>query len=305
MHIPNDMLQGNICPVTSIISAAGLLIAGYHAAKIKDKPSASRFGAVSALIFAGQMINFPITSGTSGHLLGGVLAVKLLGVPFAILSVALVVAIQCLTFADGGLAVLGANIFNMSLIGAGLMGLLYSNRLQQNNPSSFSSNIELLFISAISVVAASFAVSLELAISGTISFYNVIASMVGTHALIGIGEGLITIAACLAFKTEKTTFSDKKSVVAPLATAGVTALVLSPFASGSPDGLLFIAEKYRFFHESAPTFAAPFSDYLIPGISNTAISTGLSGFIGVIITFTAALILKQAYAHLKPAKAKI
>ena len=81
MHIPNSMLQGTVCPVTVLVSTLGIAIAALKAFWAEHKPSAARFGAVTALIFAGQMINFPIADGTSGHLLGGVLAVALLGAP--------------------------------------------------------------------------------------------------------------------------------------------------------------------------------------------------------------------------------
>ena len=110
MHIPNSMLQGAVCPVTALVGVLGVAVAALKAFWSEHKPSAARFGAITALIFAGQMMNFPIQDGTSGHLLGGVLAAALLGTPFGILSIALVVTIQCLVFSDGGFAVLGANI---------------------------------------------------------------------------------------------------------------------------------------------------------------------------------------------------
>ena len=101
MHIPNGMLQGGICQITAVISVMGIGLAGLRAFFTDHKPSAGKFAAITALIFAGQMMNFPINGGTSGHLLGGVLAVALLGIPFGILSMALVVTIQCLFFSDG------------------------------------------------------------------------------------------------------------------------------------------------------------------------------------------------------------
>lgn len=121
MHIPDSMLQGNVCSATAAVSVLGLVAAAYYGLK-GQRPSASRFAAVTALIFAGQMMNFPVQYGTSGHLLGGVLAAHLLGTPFGVLSVALVVVIQSLVFADGGVTVLGANVLNMAIIGAGLGG---------------------------------------------------------------------------------------------------------------------------------------------------------------------------------------
>ena len=140
MHIPNSMLQGHVCPVTAGVSILGIAIAAFKAISSKNKPAAARFGAIAALIFAGQMMNFPIQSGTSGHLLGGVLASALLGIPFGVLAMALVVTIQCIVFSDGGFSVLGANILNMALIGAGLGGvlhLLFFGKLYWNKPHEY------------------------------------------------------------------------------------------------------------------------------------------------------------------------
>ena len=103
MHIPQNLLDGTLCSVTAVVSGlclAGAALAAYRSA---EKPHPLRFAAVSAFLFAAQMMNFPISGGTSGHLLGGVLASALLGVPFGVLALALVVAIQALVFADGGL----------------------------------------------------------------------------------------------------------------------------------------------------------------------------------------------------------
>jgi len=126
MHIPQNLLNGSICPITATLSVLCLTGAAWAAYRSGKKPDALRFAAVSAFIFAAQMMNFPISGGTSGHLLGGVLASALLGAPFGILALALVVAVQAVVFADGGLNVLGANVFNMAILGAGLGGLCAS-----------------------------------------------------------------------------------------------------------------------------------------------------------------------------------
>lgn len=287
MHIPNGMLQGAICPVTAIISVAGVGFAAFRAFFSKAKPNAGRFAAITALIFACQMMNFPISGGTSGHLLGGVLAVALLGIPFGVLSLGLVVTIQCLVFSDGGFTVLGANILNMAIIGAGLGGIIqaYFKRFQ-SNPAHQALG---LGISAwLAVMLAALACSVELAISGTIPFFRVIGAMLSTHAFIGIGEGLITAAVCFALSSELVNNSQKKSVTVPLVASGIIAIILSPFASGLPDGLEWVAQKFNFFHESAPTFVSPLFDYTVSGISNEVLTVSLAGLAGVIITFAIA-----------------
>jgi len=109
--------------------------------------------------------------------------------------------------------------------------------------------------------------------------------MLSTHALIGIGEGLITVAVCFALEAEPIRTSPKRSVTVPLVASGIIAAMLSPFASGFPDGLEWVAEKYQFLHEAAPAFVSPLPDYTVTSINNGILSTGLAGLIGVLITF--------------------
>ena len=124
MHIPSSMLHGAICPVTSAVAGVGVLTAAYLASKSQHKPSLIEFSSVTALVFGAQMLNFPISGGTSGHLLGGMLAARLLGIPFAVISLSLVLAIQAVFFGDGGISTLGANIINMSIAGVVLGALI-------------------------------------------------------------------------------------------------------------------------------------------------------------------------------------
>ncbi|ANT64714.1 MULTISPECIES: energy-coupling factor ABC transporter permease [Prosthecochloris] len=291
MHIPDSMLQGSVCPATATVSAIGIAAAAYYGMN-GEKPSASRFAAITALIFAGQMMNFSIMNGTSGHLLGGVLAASLLGTPFGVLSVAMVVVIQSLVFSDGGVTVLGANLLNMAIIGAGLGGMLRST-LAARWQSPRGEILATAVAAWASVVLASFTVSVELAIDGQIVFSSVVAAMVATHALIGIGEAIITVAACLFVHSTGTVKIQRGHVVVPFTAATVIALLLSPFASGFPDGLEWVAEKYQFLHESAPAFVGPLPDYSVSFIGNEMLSTGLSGMIGVIISFAAAWALHR------------
>jgi len=286
VHIPDSMLQGSVCPVTAVMSAAGIAAAAYFGIKAKDKPTAGGFAAITALVFAGQMMNFPIMNGTSGHLLGGVLAASLLGTPFGVLAIALVVTIQSVVFSDGGVSVLGANVFNMAIIGAGIGGILRS-QLVSRWQGTLGTYLSTAAAAWFSVVLAAFAVSVELAIDGQIGFLTVVPAMVGTHALIGIGEAIITVAAYAFLSTELISKTTNGRVIAPLTAASVVALLLSPFASGFPDGLEWIAEKYNFLHESAPLFVGPLPDYAVPSFGNDMLSTGVAGFAGVLVAFGA------------------
>lgn len=294
MHIPESMLQGGICPVTAAISAAGLVMAGYLGLKAAQKPSATAFGAITALVFAGQMMNFPISDGTSGHLLGGVLAASLLGTPFGILAIAVVVTLQSLIFGDGGMTVLGANLFNMALVGAGVGGLVRSGLMNRGQSAPVATAVA----AWASVVLAAGAVSVQLALDGAIAFGQVFPAMVGTHALIGIGEALLTVAACGALSATIKTLGDGSKTLAPLAASVVIAFVLSPFASAAPDGLERVAAQHNFLTDSASAFEAPLPDYTVPGIVSDSLTTGFAGLIGVLACFALAWGLVRALERL-------
>ena len=138
------------------------MAAAVVAAKKADAfPTAQKFALVSTAVFAMQMLNVPIGAGVSGHVIGGVFAAAVLGVPAAVLSVALVLVIQTLLFADGGLDMLGLNVFNMAVVGAGFGGLLREFLISKNlsdTASTFSA-------AAISTMAAGFSLPSKTAFS--------------------------------------------------------------------------------------------------------------------------------------------
>ncbi len=154
-----------------------------------------KMGLVASLVFSAQMFNFPIAAGTSGHLIGGVLAAVLLGPWGGFLAITAVVAIQALFYADGGLIVMGANIINMALIGAVLGYYIYSILRKK------LSVILAIGLSAwSSVFLAALACSIELWLSGTYALNQVLPAMLSVHAVIGLAEALITIALVQASK---------------------------------------------------------------------------------------------------------
>jgi cobalt/nickel transport system permease protein len=163
-----------------------------------DERAIPLLGVTAAFIFAAQMFNFQVIGGTSGHLLGGVLAAVLLGPWAGTLVMTCVVAVQGLVFQDGGLVVMGANIFNMGIIGT-LGGYALYRGLCRVLGGEERGRLPAAAVAAwVSVVAASAAMALELGLSGTTDLALALAAMVGIHALIGIGEALVTVAA-LAF----------------------------------------------------------------------------------------------------------
>lgn len=147
-----------------------------------------KMATVAAWLFAAQMFNFPVNSGTSGHLIGGVFAAVIVG-PFAgAVVIAAVLLVQSLFFADGGLMTLGANIVNMAIIGSFASYYIYTG-LKKLIPETAS----IAIAAWLSVVAAALACSLEIGFSGTAGLPAVTSAMVKTHALIGIAEAVITV----------------------------------------------------------------------------------------------------------------
>src|SRR4030042_6134695 len=193
MHIPDGFVDLKTVVATSLISAGGLGASIYKVKKIFKAKTIAEMGVLAALIFALQMINFSIPGGTSGHLLGGALSSIIVG-PFGgsiILSVVLIV--QALIFNDGGITALGANIFNMSLIGVFSSYLIYY-LIRKISKSRISFYIAIAAASWFSVVFASFFAALELGISGTYAMGITLKAMVLVHMVIGVGEAIITTA---------------------------------------------------------------------------------------------------------------
>lgn len=248
MHIPDSMLQNTLCTATLVVGAASLVAAVHAARKSGSRPSAVKFGAITALVFAAQMMNFPIMGGVSGHLLGGVLAAALLGVPCGVLSVALVISIQALLFGDGGIDALGANILNMAVLGAGVGGSLYAALRAR-----WQGQLAMGIAAWAAVMLAALAVSIELALGGRVTFLEVAPAMLGVHALIGIGEALITVLTFELLSSTAETGGRRSGALVPLGLAAGLVL-FSPFASALPDGLTWVAAQHGLL--PVPTAAA-------------------------------------------------
>jgi cobalt/nickel transport system permease protein len=193
MHIPDGFLAANTWATAWVISIGTI---GYCLKKtaglLKDR-MVPLMGIMSAFIFAAQMINFPVIGGTSGHLLGGVLAAVLLGPYAGAVVLTCVLIFQCLVFQDGGLLALGANILNMAIIGT-IGGYVIFNALHKIFGNKKGLQIGAAVAAWFSVVIAASFCALELAFSGTSPLGIVLPAMAGIHALIGIGEAIITVA---------------------------------------------------------------------------------------------------------------
>jgi cobalt/nickel transport system permease protein len=194
MHIPDGFIDGTTSAGAVAVAAGGLGASLRRAGEVLDERRVPLAGLVAAFVFAVQMLNFPVASGTSGHLLGGALAAVLVGPAVGAVCVSVVLGVQALLFADGGLSALGLNVINMALLTAfgGYAIFAVVRRVLPRAPSSvvLASGIA----AAVSVVISALAFTVEYAVggTGTASVSTVAGAMVGVHVLIGIGEGVIT-----------------------------------------------------------------------------------------------------------------
>lgn len=196
LHIPDGFLSLPVSLITWVIAIALIALSLKQVQADYQERAVPLMGVCGAFIFAAQMINFPIPGGTSGHLVGGTLAGALLGPWAGTLVVSIVFIVQAVLFQDGGLTVLGANIFNMGLIGTFGGYYLYKAIRFALGRDTWRGMLAGTAIAAwVSVVAGAIVCAFQLALSGTVPLGVALTAMVSWHVLIGFGEALITVAA--------------------------------------------------------------------------------------------------------------
>lgn len=290
MHIPDGFLSIALAVFLWIVSIAVVAFALRIVGKDLGERQVPEMGVLAAVIFAGQMLNFPVAGGTSGHLIGAALATILLGPWASIIILTCVVSIQALIFQDGGLLALGGNIFFMGIVATMVTYFMYQSVQRIANGKTWGFFVGGFLGAWLSVLVASIGVALALGLSGTSPLAVALPTMAGIHVFIGIGEGLIT-AGALAFlfatRRDLITTQDKKPISRTVWIVGlVIALglaILSPIASSFPDGLEWVAEQSGFL-ESA--MGAPYQiipDYTFPGINSPEIATIVAGIIGTLL----------------------
>ena len=213
MHIPDGFLDAKTLAVTGALSAGGLAVAARQVNRTLPRNKIPLMGLSAAFVFAAQMLNFPVAGGTSGHLLGGVLAAVLIGPGAAAIVIACVLLVQALIFSDGGVLALGANIFNMAFIGAVVGYAIYCSA-RKFLPGLRGRITAVFFAAWLSTVLAAVTCAGELSLSGTLAPGVVFPAMVGVHALIGIGEGLITSLVILAIARTRPDLLDAENAPA-------------------------------------------------------------------------------------------
>ena len=302
MHIPDGFLSIGVSVVFWILSIVVILIALARANHDLGEREVPVMGVLAAAIFAGQMLNFTVGAGTSGHLLGAALAAILLGPWAAVLVMTSVVAVQALIFQDGGLLVMGANLFNMAVIGPFVSYMVYRlilRLMRGQNRAIFFGGAAAAWAS---IEVAALACGLQLALSGTSPANITIPAMGGIHAIIGVGEALITVGALsiiFAARPDLLKHDLPQPASHTLVWVGGLGLalllaIIAPLASSNPDGLESVAEQAGFLHiAQAPTYQI-IPDYVLPGISNTGVATILAGIVGALIVLGVAGLLSYS-----------
>lgn len=297
LHIPDGFLGVLISALSWVVT---LIVVGIAVNRSKDTLKDRQIplmGIMAAFIFAAQMINFPVAGGTSGHLLGGALAAIVLGPWSGILVMTSVIALQGLLFQDGGLVVMGANIFNMgiltAMIGYGLFAIVARQQRKGVQVAVIGT------ASWLSVMASALMASVQIWLSGTSPARVVFPAMLSVHALIGLGEAFITVAAFSFIRQVRPDIIEGKQITAKnnigwimigsLISLGV--VLLSPFASADPDGLERVAEDVGFLTLAQDSPYNIFADYVIPALGDGGVSTIVAGIVGILAVGGIALLI--------------
>ncbi|MEU7582365.1 energy-coupling factor ABC transporter permease [Streptomyces sp. NPDC041068] len=336
MHVPDGFINAPVSAAAGLVAAGAVAVSlrgarreqggtsRSSAAEIGGERTAPLAGLVAAFIFAVQMLNFPVAAGTSGHLLGGALAAILVGPCTGVLCVSVVLLMQGVLFADGGLTALGVNISDMAIVTTVVAYLVFRGLVKVLPKKRRSITVASFVAALLSVPAAAVAFTLIYAIGGTtdVSIGKVATAMVGVHVLIGIGEAVITaltVGAVIAVRPDLVygargltrplklrvggelvdapaaepvavaARSTRKVWIAGIVTSLVLAGFVSFYASANPDGLEKVArdkgiDKKEEEHANADS---PLADYGVKDITDARLSGGLAGVIGVGVTVVA------------------
>ncbi len=299
MHIPDGFLSAPVAVASAAVSVTAVSAAAQRAHALLGTRAVARMGVTAAFVFAAQMVNFPVAGGTSGHLVGGVLAAVLLGPSAAVVVMTAVLAMQCLVFGDGGLLALGANVLNMAVIhpivGFAVYRVVVGFATRERPAGDARRVAAVAFAAWVATVVAAANCAGELALSGVAAPGVVLLAMVGVHLAIGLGEALITalvIASLLRLdpslleRSPAARRHPSSIAVLGLATSLGLALFLSPFASPWPDGLERVVARLGIEPAHVRvSLPAPFRDYAVPGLRGSFWAPSFAAAAGALLVF--------------------
>jgi cobalt/nickel transport system permease protein len=289
LHLPDGFL--NLPTAAGCAAAAALAVrsAARGAAIDLEDRAAPFVGVTAAGVFAVQMVNFPLPGGFSGHVVGGVLAARLLGPWAGLAAMTCVLIVQCLFFADGGLLALGANLLNMGVVPC-LLGWPIWRSISRFAVGPAGDAFAVASAAWLCTLVSAGCCAVELAASGAVPLRPTLQLLVPVHAVIGVLEAVVTALVVAALTKRRVELLERPSprasvrtfVFGGAAVAVALATLAAPFSSELPDGLEFAAERLGFAGRSAAAFfASPFADYAAFGIS-PILGTALAGLLGVV-----------------------
>lgn len=305
MHIPDGFLDAKTAGATAAFSLIGLGTSLRHASRYLPARKIPLIGLAAAFVFVAQMLNFPVASGTSGHLLGATLAAVMLGPAAAIIVMSTVLIVQALLFADGGILSLGANIFNMAVVGP-LTGYGSYRLMRVVFRGEYGRLVAVGVASWFSTVVAAIFCAGELAWSGTVAWNAAFPAMAAVHMATGLGEATITMLVIASIARARpellndsippATVRERSAgfVLVALLIIGLLLLV-APHASELPDGLEKVASSLGFEHRTLtnPNIPAPLEDYKLPGTESASTATIIAGLIGAVAVLALSLLLAR------------
>lgn len=319
MHIQDGVLSPAVCAATGAISLAAV---GYSVHRLKQSVGDRTIpltGMMAALVFAGQMVNFPIGAPVSGHLLGGVLAATVVGPWAGCVAMTLVLFVQWALFSDGGLLALGANVLHMAVLGAwgGHAVRLLVQRIVGDSHKGIVIGSVVAAWTSVMAAAALFCLEFRLSVPpGEIDFSKVFTLMVSFHSLIGLGEALITGAAISFVLSQRPDLICRtgtlarpkataitRTLVAGLVVALAIAAFLSPFASSFDDGLEAVLGQLGVEFHLTASVPGLFEDYEkvpVPIAAWEKIAVSIAGIGGTLAVFTLAWLLGKALPSSTP-----
>jgi cobalt/nickel transport system permease protein len=289
MHIPGGFLSDPVCAITSAASAAACGASLWRARRSLDARGCQSLAAAGAVIFAAQMINFPVDHGTSGHLLAAGAVAIVLGPLSATLAMGVVLAVQAALLGDGGFSTWGANLLSMG-IAAPWTAWAISRAVTRRGGSSKAIVAVAALGGFASVLAAASVCSLELAAAGTAALGDVLPAMLQSHLYVGLSEALLTAALVAAIRSRSSlpllpNGASRTAARRCFFASAAVALLVAPWASTAPDGLESVAARLGFADSAASGFATIAPDYVLPGVGSVPLAIGLAGLIGVATVF--------------------
>jgi cobalt/nickel transport system permease protein len=298
LHIPDGFLTPVVAALGWAIAVVVLVLGLRRTGRQLGDRMVPVMGVLAAFIFAAQAINFPVAAGTSGHLIGAALAAIVLGPWASLVVMTVVIGTQALLLQDGGLIALGWNVVNMGALAA-FSGYASYRGVVRVAGEHATARLGGAFAAAwVSVEAGAIATTLELAASGTTDINLALPAMTSVHALIGLGEGLVTVGALTLLIASRPEIlrqgeGTPGGVQAAFVLAGVVLALLlalaAPLAASSPDGLQAVALALGFSGREQAARVGPAANYLLPGVGNAALATIAAIAIGTLLVFAAAI----------------